>query len=290
MLGSGLVTTLPNIQLNCISHVNSWIYCVRPGMTELALAAAKRMREAGLSTNLVSFNSVLEMSQSLSEARETFESMQRKQIIPDVSTYNRMAGVLKRVGLYQEALQEIEDADSAGLPLNLHILTTAASLYSHVGMHEEALEACGAMRKCGFALDAPAYNAMMYAFGNAGRVDEAVRISMEMQNKELKADVVTHTTVITVYAKMGLIEGVSRVYKRMKKSQCEPDEITYKQLISIYKDAGREDLAAMVFQERQFARYLARQYKDEPTADFSSTDATEEEQEVEVESAESVKS
>lgn len=259
----------------------------KAGMKELALAAAKRMREGGLSTNLVSFNSVLEMSQSLSEAKDIFESMQRKQIMPDVSTYNRMAGVLKRVGLYYEALQEIEDADSAGLPLNLHILTTAASLYSHVGMHEEALEACGAMRKCGFPLDAAAYNAMMYAFGNAGRVDEAVRISMEMQDKEVKADVVTHTTVITVYAKMGLIEGVSRVYKRMKKAQCEPDEVTYKQLISIFKDAGREDLAAMVFQERQFARYLARQYKDEPTADFSSTDATEAEQDVEVESAES---
>jgi pentatricopeptide repeat protein len=253
-------------------------------MKELALAAAKRMREAGLSSNLVSFNSVLEMSQSLSEARETFEGMQKKQIIPDVSTYNRMAGFLKRVGLYHEALQEIEDADSAGLPLNLHILTTAASLYSHVGMHEEALEACGAMRKCGFTLDAPAFNAMIYAFGNAGRVDEAVRISMEMQNKEVKSDVVTHTTLITVYAKMGLIEGVSRVYKRMKKAQCEPNGITYKQLISIYKDAGREDLAAMVFQERQFARYLAKQFEDAVIADSSSIDATEEEQE-EVESA-----
>lgn len=69
-------------------------------MKELALAAAKRMREAGLSTNSVSFNSVLEMSQSLSEAKDIFESMQRKQIMPDVSTYNRMAGVLKKVGLY----------------------------------------------------------------------------------------------------------------------------------------------------------------------------------------------
>ncbi|KAG0575260.1 hypothetical protein KC19_VG331200 [Ceratodon purpureus] len=254
------------------------------GIKDLALSAARRMREAGLSTNLVSFNSVLEMSQSLSEARETFESMRQKDIIPDVSTYNRMAGVLKRVGLYHEALQEIEDADSAGLPLNLHILTTAASLYSHVGMHEEALEACGAMRKCGFTLDAPAYNAMMYAYGNAGRVDEAVRISMEMQNKEMEADVITHTTVITVYARTGLTEGVSRVYKRMKKAQCEPDEVTYKKLISIYKEAGREDLAAMVFQERQFARYLEKQYKNTPIDD-SSTDAEEEEQEGEVESA-----
>lgn len=258
----------------------------KAGINDLALSAARRMREAGLSTNLVSFNSLLEMSQSLSEAREIFESMQRKEILPDVSTYNRMAGVLKSVGLFHEALHEIEDADSAGLPLNLHILTTAASLYSHVGMHEEALEACGALRKCGFPLDAPAYNAMMYAFGNAGRVDEAVRISMEMQTKEVVADVVTHTTVITVYAKMGLIEGVSRVYKRMKKAQCEPDEITYKQLISIYKDAGREDLAAMVFQERQFARYLARQYNDEPAPDYSSTEISEEEGEFEVESAE----
>ncbi len=163
----------------------------------------------------------------------------------------------------------------------LYVSNFKAEKVKMTGMHEEALEACGAMRKCGFPLDAAAYNAMMYAFGNAGRVDEAVRISMEMQNKQVKADVVTHTTVITVYAKMGLIEGVSRVYKRMKNAQCEPDEITYKQLISIYKDAGREDLAAMVFQERQFARYIARQYKDEPAADFSSTNTIEEEQEAE---------
>ncbi|XP_024378675.1 uncharacterized protein [Physcomitrium patens] len=257
----------------------------KAGMKELAVAAAKRIREAGLWTNLVSFNSVLEMSQSLSEAREVFDSMQEKQIIPDISTYNRMAGVFKRVGLYHEALLEIEDADSAGLPLNLHILTTAASLYSHFEMHEEALEACRALRKCGSTLDGPAYNAMIYAFGNAGRVDEAVRISMEMQNKAVKADVITHTTVITVYAKMGLMEGVSRVYKRMKRAQCEPDEVTYKQLIWIYKNSGREDLAAMIFQERQFARYLANYYRDDNTAELSSTD-TEEDYEEEAEEGE----
>lgn len=126
------------------------------------------------------------------------------------------------------------------------------------------------MRKCGYPLDAAAYNAMMFAFGNAGRVDEAVRISFEMESKAVKTDVVSHTTMISVYAKMGLIEGVSRVYKRMKNAQCEPDEITYKKLISIYKHAGREDLAASVFQERQFARYLTRQSKDESASDSSS--------------------
>lgn len=112
----------------------------------MAIAAAKRMREASLLTNLVSFNSVLEMSQSRLEAIAVFESMKAKEVLPDVSTYNRMAGVLKSMGLFHEALEKIEDCDAAGLPLNLHILTTAASLYSHVGLHEEALEL---VRLCG---------------------------------------------------------------------------------------------------------------------------------------------
>ncbi|KAH8934540.1 hypothetical protein BDL97_18G088400 [Sphagnum fallax] len=233
----------------------------RAGMTKEATSVARRMWKGGLLSNLVSFNSVLEMSRSVAEATEIFDFMKKKGITPDISTYNSLAAILKKAGLVEEGLQHIKMADSVGLALSLHILTTAVSLYSHAGMHDEALEACQALRKGGFRLDTVAYTAMIFAFGNAGHLDEALRISMEMQAKGLKPDVVTYTTVISVYAKMGLLEGVARVFKRMKRAGCEPDDITYNAIIKSYRDAGREDLAAMVFQEQQFSHYVLEQSK-----------------------------
>ncbi|CAM6061960.1 unnamed protein product [Sphagnum tenellum] len=238
----------------------------RAGMTKEATSVARRMWKGGLLSNLVSFNSVLEMSRSVAEATEIFDFMKKKGITPDISTYNSLAAILKKAGLVEEGLQHIKMADSVGLALSLHILTTAVSLYSHAGMHDEALEACQALRKGGFRLDTVAYTAMIFAFGNAGHLDEALRISMEMQAKGLKPDVVTYTTVISVYAKMGLLEGVARVFKRMKRAGCEPDDITYNAIIKSYRDAGREDLAAMVFQEQQFSHYVLEQSKRNLTA------------------------
>ncbi|CAK9211734.1 unnamed protein product [Sphagnum troendelagicum] len=238
----------------------------RAGMTKDATSVARRMWKGGLLSNLVSFNSVLEMSRSVAEATEIFDFMKKKGITPDISTYNSLAAILKKAGLVEEGLQHIKMADSVGLALSLHILTTAVSLYSHAGMHDEALEACQALRKGGFRLDTVAYTAMIFAFGNAGHLDEALRISMEMQAKGLKPDVVTYTTVISVYAKMGLLEGVARVFKRMKRAGCEPDDITYNAIIKSYRDAGREDLAAMVFQEQQFSHYVLEQSKRNLTA------------------------
>jgi pentatricopeptide repeat protein len=74
---------------------------------------------------------------------------------------------------------------------------------------------------------------------------------------------------------MGLVEGVTRLFKRMKRAGCEPDEITYNAVIASYKDAGREDLAAMVYQEKQFARYVSEQSKREAMAQSPSTNTLE---------------
>lgn len=224
------------------------------GMLDKAIDIAEEMKHSGFIRDCASFNKVMACYAANGQLRECCEllhEMITRKLLPDSWTFKVLFTVLKKRGVSNEAVAQLESSYLEGTPYSRQAVI--ASVYSAVGMHTLAIESCEAIIKADVNLDSSAYNAAIYVYGEAGAIDKALNIFMKMQDQDLEPDVVTCINLVGCYGKAGMLEGVKRIYSQLKYEEIEPNKSLFKAVIDAYKIAKRDDLAELVSQEMKFA-------------------------------------
>lgn len=242
---------------------NSVTYCLmiriymEAGRFGQASQIANELRNSEVLNDVASFNCLIGLYNTLGRSEESVkvhEEMKAKGLKPDSSTRNRMGSMLLRAGRLPEALSQFQEN---GAPLSPQSATTLISVHSQAGRHVAADKIWCQLE----SPDLPACNAMILAYGRAGRLDKAVRLFGSLSDYGLQPDVVTYTSLISVYGAAGLVDGVTRVMQRMKVAGVRPTASTFEAAMRSYRRSGRGELASMLRQEWELARFLAEQKK-----------------------------
>ncbi|XP_059660980.1 pentatricopeptide repeat-containing protein At1g73710 [Cornus florida] len=247
------------------------------GMLDEAIDIAEEMKESGLLRDCVSFKKVMACyatNGQLVECGELLHEMASRKILPDGGTFKVLFTVLRKGGIPNEAVTQLELCYKEGKPFARQAVITC--VFSVVGLHAFALESCEILTKAEVGFDTFPYNVLIYAYGASGEINQALNVFMKMQDEGLEPDLVTFINLVGCYGKAGMVEGVKRIYSQLKYGEIEPNESLFKAIIDAYKNNNRHDLAEMVNQEKRFAfdtqHYADSEIEDDP--DETSTEFT----------------
>ncbi|CAJ1958025.1 unnamed protein product [Sphenostylis stenocarpa] len=224
------------------------------GMMDKAIEIAEEMKQSGLLKDCVSFNKVLvcyAANCQFYECGELVHEMIYQKLLPNDGTFKVLFTILKKGGIPNEAVAQLESSYLEGKPYARQATFTA--LYSLVGMHTLALESAQTFIESEVELDSSAYNVAIYAYGSAGDINKALNIYMKMRDKQVEPDLATYIYLVGCYGKAGMVEGVKRVYSQLEYGEIESSESLFKAIIDAYKICNRKDLAELVSQEMRFA-------------------------------------
>lgn len=245
-----------NNTADSISYSTMMFLYKNMGLLDEATDIAQNAQISGLLTDCDSYNNVLASYAThgkLKECVELLHQMLKRRILPNAMTFKTLFTILKKGGLADEAVLQLESSYIEGKPFARQAVIT--SVFSVMGFHSFAIESSEAILKEEVPIEKFAYNVAIFAYGNADEVDKALNIFMKMQDDGLEPDIVTYIYLATCYGKAGMIEGLRRIYGLLKYGEMEPNHSLYKVLIDAYRTAGKEDLAKMVDQEMRFSVY-----------------------------------
>ncbi|KAG2397670.1 Pentatricopeptide repeat-containing protein [Vigna angularis] len=214
------------------------------GMMDKAIEIAEEMKLSGLLKDCVSYNKVLvcyAANGQFNECGKLVHEMISHKLLPNDGTFKVLFTILKKGGIPNEAVAQLESSYQEGKPYARQATFTA--LYSLVGMHTLALESARPFIESEVELDSSAYNVAIYAYGSAGDINKALNIYMKMRDKHVGPDLATYIYLVGCYGKAGMIEGVKRVYSQLEYGEIESSESLYKAIIEAYKICNRKDLA-----------------------------------------------
>ncbi|KAK7334942.1 hypothetical protein VNO80_26711 [Phaseolus coccineus] len=224
------------------------------GMMDEAIEIAEEMKLSGLLKDCVSFNKVLvcyAANRQFYECGKLVHEMICQKLLPNDGTFKVLFTILKKGGIANEAVAQLESSYQEGKPYARQATFTA--LYSLVGMHTLALESARTFIESEVELDSSAYNVAIYAYGSAGDINKALNIYMKMRDKHVEPDLATYIFLVGCYGKAGMVEGVKRVYSQLEYGEIESSESLFKAIIDAYNICNRKDLAELVSQEMRFA-------------------------------------
>lgn len=250
------------------------------GMLDEAIDVTEEMKLSGLLKDSTSYNIVMSSyaaNGQLTECGELLHEMISKNIYPDSETFKILFHVLKKGGLPDEAVEQLESCYQEEKPHGIQTIIT--SVYAQLGLHKLALESCEAFMKPESNLDSTAYNVALHTYAISGRINQALNTFMKMQDSGFKPDIVTYIHLVGCYGKAGMLEGVKRIYSQLKYGELEPNESLFNAIVIAYEDAGRNDLADLVSQEMKFAldeeQELEHGVTDSGTEDDAEYDSSE---------------
>ncbi|KAK8469343.1 hypothetical protein PHAVU_005G053800 [Phaseolus vulgaris] len=223
------------------------------GMMDEAIEIAEEMKLSGLLKDCVSFNKVLvcyAANRQFYECGKLVHEMICQKLLPNDGTFKVLFTILKKGGIANEAVAQLESSYQEGKPYARQATFTA--LYTLVGMHTLALESARTFIESEVELDSSAYNVAIYAYGSAGDINKALNIYMKMRDKHVEPDLATYIYLVGCYGKAGMVEGVKRVYSQLEYGEIESSESLFKAIIDAYKICNRKDLAELVSQEMRF--------------------------------------
>ncbi|XP_010555132.1 PREDICTED: pentatricopeptide repeat-containing protein At1g73710 [Tarenaya hassleriana] len=225
------------------------------GMLDKAIEVAEEMKQSSLLRDCTSFNQVMSCYAAYGQLRECCELLHEmiaeRKLSPDWRTFKTMFTLLKKGGIPNEAVAQLEFAYNEAKPHSAQAIT--ATLFSVVGLHAFALELCQAFLSSGTPLEHFTYNAAIYTYGSSKDVDKALNVYMRMQDEGLEPDVVTQIYLVGVYGKAGMVEGVKRMHSWLTYGELETNESLFKAVRDAYVSVNRQDLADQVKKEMSFA-------------------------------------
>ncbi|BAT90678.1 hypothetical protein VIGAN_06195700 [Vigna angularis var. angularis] len=224
------------------------------GMMDKAIEIAEEMKLSGLLKDCVSYNKVLvcyATNGQFNECGKLIHEMISMKLFPNDGTFKVLFTILKKGGIPNEAVAQLESSYREGKPYARQATFTA--LYSLVGMHTLALEYARTFIESEVELDSSTYNVAIYAYGSVGDINKVLNIYMKMRDKRVGPDLATYIYLVGCYGKAGMVEGVKRVYSQLEYGEIELSESLYKAFIEAYKICNRKDLAELVRQEMRFA-------------------------------------
>ncbi|WOH03030.1 hypothetical protein DCAR_0522421 [Daucus carota subsp. sativus] len=202
----------------------------------------------------------------LESAREVFDEMSKRGVLPNVVTFGTMVNGLCRNGELGEAFKlkeemvevfnlrpsvsvyvalikglcKVGEVDSAfGLKkemvenevkLDSSVYSTLIAALFKAGRRGEVEGLLDEMRLGGCKPDVVYYNSLISGYCNDKDFDSGFGVLKEMVEEGVKPDVVTYNTIIGAYCRQGKLREANDLFEEMPSRECKPDIITYRML------------------------------------------------------------
>ncbi|OAY79192.1 putative pentatricopeptide repeat-containing protein [Ananas comosus] len=238
----------------------------RTGRPHAALRLLRNIQERGYDAIAVAYCTVicgLYEDNFQVEAYDLFDEMLRREIFPDIVTFNK--GLCKESKL-TEAISLLENLDSnmvpdaityntliSGLCKNAKVLeaenylhkmvnqgcapddftyNTIIDGYCKIGMVQKSSEILKDAVFKGFAPDRVTYCSLINGMCQEGDINRALELFNEAKSKALKPDILVYNSLIKGLSRQGLILQALEVMNEMLENGCNPDIWTYNIIIN----------------------------------------------------------
>ncbi|XP_042467487.1 pentatricopeptide repeat-containing protein At1g66345, mitochondrial-like [Zingiber officinale] len=219
-------------------------------MTNEAFDACRYMGDHGLDANIISFNTMLHVSQRSDQnnlAWKIFEYMFARRIYPNQTTTEVMIDVMLKEGVLPKIIEEdrVEEAITLlnrMLQRNMMFDDIAYSLvvasYCKLCKLDSTLQSKDEMINRGCSLNSYVYTCLIGFYSEEERIEEAVQIMEEMVSIGLKPYNETYNHLIVGLSRNGWTNQCLRYSEKMLEGRFLPSLGTYNEMIKTLCIAG----------------------------------------------------
>ncbi|KAG1346390.1 pentatricopeptide repeat-containing protein, chloroplastic [Cocos nucifera] len=269
-----------------VSICNSLLGClVKNGRFESSIKLFNRMKDDGLSPDLVTYSTLLsgcrkvkngyskamQLVQELEnkglhmdgviygtllatcasnnlceEAESYFQQMKDEGCPPNLFHYSSLLNAYSVDGNYMKAEKLVNDMKSSGLVPNKVILTTLLKVYARGGLFEKSKELLAELELLGYAEDEMPYCLLMDGLAKAGHIHETKALFAEMKQKHVKSDGYAHSIMISALCRSGLLKEGRMLAKEFEANCNKYDLVMLNTLLRAYCNTGDMDSVMQV--------------------------------------------
>lgn len=175
-----------------------------------------------------------------------------KNVEPDAATFAVLAKGYIKAGLLEKAEKAVKEVEESPFRKKRAVNLLLLKLYGLIGKEDDLERIWGVVirgQKVGIA----DYVAMIRSLGKVGNSARAEDIFEEMQDKISNLSVHHYNALLSVYASLGRTQKGENVLKQIARAHLTPNPATYHELVHMYLKAGQEEKAMEVLSKAQKA-------------------------------------
>lgn len=249
-----------------------------------ALSLIQKVEQLGLGHRTYMYNQLLYLYKKngvMAGVAEVLQTMDKKDIEPDVHTYNIILDVRARkgdadgmekvwarvkedknvepdaatfailakgyilAGLHEKAEKVVKKVEESPFRRKRIVNLLLLKLYGLIGKEEELERIWGLVTR-GQKVGMADYVAMVRSLGKVGNSARAEDIFEEMQEKISDLSIHHYNALLSVYASLGRTQKGESLLKQIARARLIPNAATYHELVQMYLKAGQEQKAMEV--------------------------------------------
>eukprot|EP00250_Pteridium_aquilinum_P007807 c17453_g1_i1 orf=151-2136(+) len=171
---------------------------------------------------------------------------------PDAATFAILAKGYITAGLYEKAEKVMKQVEHSPFRRRRVVNLLLLKLYGQLGKEEELERVWGLVTQ-GQKIGIADYVAMIRSLGKVGNASRAEDIFEDMVEKVDNLSVHHYNALLSVYASLGRTQKGESLLKQIAKASLNPNAATYHELVLMYLKAGQEHKAMEVLSKAQKA-------------------------------------
>ncbi|XP_042469886.1 pentatricopeptide repeat-containing protein At1g66345, mitochondrial-like isoform X2 [Zingiber officinale] len=203
-------------------------------MVSEAFDACEYLGDHGLDANIISFNTMLHISQRSDQnnlAWKIFEYMLVRRIYPNQTTTEIMIDVMLKEGVLPKLVSVLDRIRGSRCAPSIIVNTALAFRIIEEGRAEEAITLLKRMLQRNMMFDDIAYSLIVASYCMLSKLDSALQSKGEMINRGCTSNSFVYTCLIGFYSQKGRIEEAVQMMEEMVSVGLKPYDETYNHLI-----------------------------------------------------------
>lgn len=231
--------------------------CAKAGELETASDVFHKMKSQKIPADTVTYNTLIAAAANTGRTSAAFRllDMCKKDTGADVITYTNAIRACAQGKMSKKAIQLLQEAKGAGMPLNAFIYSATIHACAKACMWEDALKVLNDMKDNNVLPNEFTFSSAITACGNCGQWKYAMDLLEEMKVSGIRINTTTYNAAISALskaAKLNTKEGhdnnidhenlwlkATELMETMKSERISPDQYTYSAVISCCSSGGR---------------------------------------------------
>ncbi|CAI9088831.1 OLC1v1023270C1 [Oldenlandia corymbosa var. corymbosa] len=236
--------------------------CLVMGDLDNAWDVFNAMQKKGIVPNVTTFGTLIKglcENKELEEAFRLKEMMERDfKLKPNAFLFVALIKGLCEVDKVDVAMKLKEEMLKKNVELDAAIYATLISALFKAGRREDVNKLLEDMRKNGCKKNTVLYNVIIQGCCIEQDFDSAFKVLNKMERRNCKPDIISYNVIIHALCKAGKLKEASELVEDMPRRKCFPDMVTYRTFFDGLCDAMQYKEAAHVLDEMVFKGYLPR--------------------------------